>query len=388
MIQISDRSKCCGCSACVNVCPKQCIVMRRDREEGFDYPVANPDICINCGRCDAVCPMQNPMSESEPLKALAVRSESHVRTSSSGGVFPALAEKVIEQGGVVFGALMGSDHIVCHEEAETMQQVARMCGSKYVQSDLYSTYADAKDYLEAGRKVLFSGTPCQIAGLKKFLGGEYEGLLTIDTACHGVPSPGLWKMYLDALQQRTKTEISSVEFRNKTRSWRRYDFVCKDSSQHECIHTRAEDDPYMALFMQDMTLRPSCYDCHARSGRSGSDLTLADLWSVAKSVPELDDDRGVSGVIVNTEKGDAYISEIELDFTKEVPPQAVKAENGGFAERITVPEKREEFFKGLGVANVDVYGHLKKYVVRKPLTVRLYRHLRSGLSKLKRRVIR
>ena len=142
----------------------------------------------------------------------------------------------------------------------------------------------------------------------------------------------------------------------------------------------------MALFMQDMTLRPSCYNCPSRKGKSGSDLTLADLWSVAKTVPVLDDDKGTSGVLVNTAKGREYISRIKAEAIQEVPVEAVMADNGGFAEVVPVPEKREEFFIGLGVANVDVYKHLKKYVVRKPLPVRIYRAIRAGLSSIKRRI--
>ena len=385
MIQITDRSKCCGCTACVNACPAQCIVMRRDREEGFDYPVANPDLCLRCGKCEAVCPVLNPMEVVKPEQALAVRCEEYVGCSSSGGVFPALAKAVIDDGGVVFGAVMERDFIVGHTEAETMEEVQRMRGSKYVQSDLYGTFMDAEQYLKDGRKVLFSGTPCQIAGLKKYLGKNYGNLLAIDTACHGVPGPGVWEMYVKALQGRVKSDMASVNFRDKSRSWRHYAMTCKDSDNNAVRSVSADDDPYMALFMQDMTLRPSCYACPLR-GRSGSDLTLADLWSVASSLPVLDDDRGVSGVLVNSDRGKEYIEIIKAATKQELPLAAVMAQNGGFAESVPLPEKREEFFRGLGVAGVDVYRHLKKYMVRRPLPVRMYRRLRSWLSSMKRRI--
>ena len=388
MIQISDKTKCCGCTACVNACPVQCIVMRRDREEGFDYPVANPDLCVGCGKCDAVCPVINPSDRRKPSAAFAVRCGEYADGSSSGGVFPALAKAVIDDGGVVFGAVMERDMIVGHAEAETMEQVQRMRGSKYVQSDPYSSFADAKEYLKEGRKVLFTGTPCQIAGLKKYLGAEYEGLLTVDTACHGVPSPGLWEMYLGALQTKVKQDIVAVDFRDKSRSWRHYDFTCKGQGGAQVISVKAENDPYMALFMQGMTLRPSCYSCPVRGGRSGSDITLADLWSVAASVPALDDDRGVSGVLVNSPEGLDYISRIEKDAVNELTADAVMSDNGGFAQTLPVPERREEFFRGLRVANVDVCRHMKSYVVRKPFAVRLYRSVCSILSKCKRRVTR
>ena len=386
MIRITDRSRCCGCTACVNACPAQCIVMRRDREEGFDYPVANPDLCLGCGKCEAVCPVLNPMERVEPEQALAVRCEEFVGASSSGGVFPSLAKAVIDEGGVVFGAVMERDFIVGHTEAETMEEVQRMRGSKYVQSDLYGTFMDAEQYLIEGRKVLFSGTPCQIAGLRKYLGKDHDNLLAVDTACHGVPGPGLWEIYVKALHVRVKPDIAYVDFRDKSRSWRHYAMICKGSLNNVIRSISADDDPYMALFMQDMTLRPSCYACPSRGGRSGSDLTLADLWSVASSLPALNDDRGVSGVLVNSDKGRRYINAIAAEVRQEIPVEAVMAQNGGFAESVPVPEKREEFFKGLGVAGVDVYRHLKKYVVRRPLPVRGYRKLRSWLSSMKRRI--
>ena len=385
MIQISDKKKCCGCTACVNACPVQCIVMRRDREEGFDYPVANPDICIGCGKCEAVCPVLNPMDTREPMAAYAVRCDEYVAHSSSGGVFPALAKAVIDEGGVVFGAVMENDLTVGHTEAETMQEVERMRGSKYAQSDLYSVYFDACEYLKAGRKVIFTGTPCQIAGLKKYLGCDYDGLLTVDVACHGVPSPGVWEMYVKDMQERCRMMIDEVNFRDKSRSWRHYSITCKGSSVRS---VKACEDPYMALFMQDMTLRPSCYDCPSRGGRSCSDLTLADLWSVASSAPQVNDDKGVSGVIVNSEKGHELLERIHPETMLEVPVEVVKAENGGFAEGIPMPEKRAEFFQGLRVAGVNVYKHMKVYVVAKPLHVRLYRKVRSIASTIKRRMIK
>lgn len=386
MIRVTDKSKCCGCTACVNACPAQCIVMRRDREEGFDYPVANPDLCLGCGKCDAVCPVANPLESVTPKQALAVRCEEHVSSSSSGGVFPALAKVVIEEEGVVFGTVMERDFTVCHAEAESMEEVQRMRGSKYVQSELYGTYMDAEQYLKDGRKVLFSGTPCQIAGLKKYLGKEYDNLLAVDTACHGVPGPGLWEMYVKALQEQSASGITSVNFRDKSRSWRHYAMTCIGADNNIIRSANADEDPYMALFMQDMTLRPSCYACPSRCGRSGSDLTLADLWSVSSTLPASDDDKGVSGVLVNSDKGRRYINAIAAEIRQEMPVEAVMAQNGGFAERVPVPEKREEFFRGLCVAGVDVYRHLKKYVVRRPLPVRMYRKLRSWLSSIKRRI--
>jgi coenzyme F420-reducing hydrogenase beta subunit len=386
MISITDKAMCCGCTACVNACPVQCIVMRRDRDEGFDYPVANQDICIGCGRCESVCPVLNPAKPRKPVKAYALRCDEFVDRSSSGGIFPALAKAVIDDGGVVFGAVVEPDMTVGHAEAQTLEQVQHMRGSKYVQSDLYSVFSDIREYLEADRKVLFTGTPCQVAGLRKYLGDRYDGLIAVDVACHGVPGPGLWEMYVKALEMKHGARMISAGFRDKSRGWRHYCF--KATFVDKELTVNAVDDPYMALFMQDMTLRPSCYSCPSRGGRSCSDLTLSDLWSVARTAPDMDDDRGVSGVLVNTAAGQDLLDRIHAGYRKEVPVEAVMSGNGGFAESLHMPEKRAEFFEGLKVAGVDVYRHMTRYVVRKPLPQRIFRRLKSKLSSVKRRIVK
>lgn len=381
MIKITDKTLCCGCTACVTVCPAQCIVLRRDRE-GFDYPVANPDRCIGCGKCEKVCPVLAPGEPSVPLEAMAVRNDACLEGSSSGGVFPSVAERIIEKGGVVYGAVLNDDMSVGHIDAEDMAGVERMRGSKYVQSDLYSVFDEVKDILSEGRNVLFSGTPCQVAGLRNYLGNRTEGLLTVDCACHGVPSPGLWEKYVKALETSEGGKIKYVKFRDKSNSWMHYDFVY-DAGKGE-VRTNYMKDPYMALFAQNMTLRPSCYSCPVRNGKSGSDLTLADLWSVADSAPELDDDRGVSLVLLNTEKGRGIMTETGLKTRLVDTVQAMK-NNSGFAGKTEMPERREEFFKGHHSAT-DLVSYMKGFVVRKPLHVRLCRSLRSVLSGIKRRI--
>lgn len=386
MIQITDKSRCCGCTACVNACPVQCIVMRRDRDEGFDYPVANPDICIGCGKCESVCPVINPSEPSKPLAGYAVRCKDYVDGSSSGGVFPALAKAVIDEGGVVFGAVMESDMTVGHAEAETMEAVQKMRGSKYVQSDLYSVFFDIKEYIKSGRKVMFTGTPCQVAGLNKYIGANQENLITVDVACHGVPGPGLWDMYVKSLEKHTAAKLLSVDFRNKSGGWRHYCF--RTEYDTKVMLVKAADDPYLALFMQDMTLRPSCYNCPARGGRSCSDITLSDLWSVARTAPELNDDKGVSGVLVNTAAGREFLQKISPEYKIEISPEDGMSENGGFAESVPMPEKRAEFFAGLRVIGVDVYKHMSCYVLRKPVSERIWRKMRATLSSVKRRILK
>ena len=381
MIKITDKSLCCGCTACMSACPAQCIVMRRDRE-GFDYPFVNsPDLCIGCGKCEKVCPVLNPAEAAEPLEARAVRSEQYVTDSSSGGVFPALAEQIIADGGVVIGAVLNDDMTVGHAEAYDMPGVEKMRGSKYVQSDLYASYEDVRYWLSEGRKVMFSGTPCQVAGLHKYLGKPYDDLVTVDVLCHGVPSPGLWEKYVKALEKKHGARMENVRFKDKTASWRHYAFT---TSLGSCPYM---DDPYMALFVQDMSLRPSCYKCAARGGRSGSDLTLSDLWSVQHCAPEMSDDRGVSGVYVNSEKGRALMGRIDGIESRQVDMELSRTDNGGFHDPVAVPEKREEFFQGIHSAE-DLIKYMKSYVVRKPIWTRAYRAVRAFLSACKKKILK
>ena len=385
MIRISDKSLCCGCTACVSVCPASCIVMRRDRE-GFDYPVANPDRCLNCGLCEKICPVLNPPARTEPMVSYAARCEDILERVSSGGVFQLLAEEIINQNGVVCGAALDHSCAVEHREVETIKELDALRGSKYVQSELYSIYEDVRCRLDEKCKVLFSGTPCQIAGLKAFLKGDHPHLYTVDIACHGVPSPGLWEKYRTALVKKHSSVLKSVAFRDKSDGWRHYNI--RYEFEDKQVKVSRMKDPYLALFLQNMTLRPSCYDCRLRNGHSGSDITLADLWSVAGTMPELNDDRGVSGVLINTEKGRLLYDRIAGRLIgREVMAEAVMAENGGFASGLVqIPQRREEFFKGVHSAK-NLPKYMSSYVVRKPL-LSLYRNLRSMLSSLKRRILK
>lgn len=365
----------------MNICPAQCIVMRRDRE-GFDYPVANPDLCISCGRCEDVCPMTNPAQAQVPLKTLAARDPEFMEGSSSGGVFPVLARNVIGEEGVVYGAVLNPDLTVSHTDASDMQGVGKMRGSKYVQSELYASFEDVKYELGQGRKVMFTGTPCQVAGLKSYIGKDDPNLLLVDCACHGVPGPGLWEKYVKALSEKYGMQIKDIRFRGKERSWRKYDFVVSDAERS--VSTPRHKDPYMLLFLQDMTLRPSCYQCPFRKGGSGSDLTLADLWNVGEAAPEMDDDRGASLILVHTEKGREAVAGLSV---KEIDPVLALKSNGAFAQALAMPQRREEFFQGLHSAK-DIIKYMKGFVVRTPLHKKIYGSVHTMLSKIKRRIVK
>lgn len=385
MIRISDKSLCCGCTACVCACPAQCIVMRRDRE-GFDYPVANPDLCLNCGLCERVCPVLNMNDEVAESVAYAARTESGLEKVSSGGIFPLIAEKFIAEGGEVCGAELDEDCKVIHSFVEKVDELPRLVGSKYVQSELYSMFEDVKSELENGCKVLFTGTPCQVAGLKFYLRKDYDGLYCVDIACHGVPSPGLWEKYRVAIEKLHNSKLRHVNFRDKSDGWRHYNI--KYIFQEKEVLVPRLKDSFIALFLQDMNLRPSCYECRFRDGESGSDLTLSDLWNVEQAAPQMNDDRGVSGVLVKTKKGQELFAGIaEKLEVYEISMEDLKKDNGGFSGSVQMPEKRAEFFKGVH-STQNLLKYMSGYVVRQPMLKAAYSSVRKFLSGLKRRIVK
>lgn len=320
MIQIHRKEDCCGCNACVQACPKQCITMRDD-EEGFAYPTVDTSLCIDCHLCERVCPVLNQQSEHRPLQVLAaINPNEQVRMqSSSGGIFTLLAEQVIGQGGVVFGARFDADWNVVHAYTDTLDGLAAFRGSKYVQSRIGTAFIDARRFLQNGRQVLFSGTPCQIAGLRRFLRRDYPNLLTVEVVCHGVPSPAVWRQYLkETAQKKHIRRITSINFRDKRYGWHSYHFCIKFENingKQATITMPHADNAFYRGFLNHLYLRPSCYQCPAKGGRSGADVTIADFWGIDKLEPQLDDNRGYSIICVNTEKGNNTVKHFCLPQT-------------------------------------------------------------------------
>ena len=367
MLNIKDKSQCCGCNSCASRCPKQCITLQEDFE-GFRYPTINTSLCINCEICEKVCPTINHKEGKKPLQALAfVNPNESIRLqSSSGGAFTFIAEQIISEGGVVFGAIFDNKWEVCHTFTETKEGLAAFRGSKYVQSRIESAYRNAEYFLKAGRKVLFSGSPCQIAGLKLYLRKEYDNLITVDFICHGVPSPKVWRKYLEEnySQHKTKKEtvdsslngistITGISFRDKTLTgWKKYNFIiqgkstCNSNKNSILSSTIFYDNLYMQAFLQNLILRPSCYACPSKKGQSNSDITLADFWGVEKFLPSLNDDKGVSLLLANSEKGLQIIKNF-LSFDPQVNFEAILPYNSSWSDSAIPHRKREFFFKGL-----------------------------------------
>jgi coenzyme F420-reducing hydrogenase beta subunit len=318
--------------------------------EGFLYPEVDASLCIDCQACVRVCPFHNPSKEEKPQSVYAAlnKNEEIRRDSSSGGMFTILAEKVIKDGGVVFGARFIDDWQVEIVPSETIEGIAAFRGSKYLQARMGSSLALAKKYLQEGRKVLFSGTPCQIAGLRHYLRKDYDNLLAVDFVCHGVPSPKVWKMYLDEVSEAGQRAISDIKFRDKPQGWKRFNFTLSynESDKSYTISSYNGDNHYMRAFLSNMILRPSCYNCQAKSGRSKSDITLADYWGIDQVHPNMDDDKGTSLLIVRTEKGKQALDFTQTTYTESTYEDAFRF-NPAIEKSATAHPKRIDFFNKL-----------------------------------------
>ena len=405
MIRIIDKALCCGCGACSQICPKYCIVLSQD-EEGFLYPSVNEETCVDCGLCEKVCPVINQRTvHNKPQQAYAAinKTESIRMTSSSGGVFRAIADVVMRDKGVVFGAKFDDNWSVIHDCTETSDGLAAFQGSKYVQSEIKNCYQRAKTFLDQGRKVLFSGTPCQIAGLNLFLRKSYSNLVTVDLICHGVPSPRVWDEYLKeeiARQCNRKNSVlprpihekdvlvEGIAFRDKSEGWKKYSFALALSTTNGsgekiqfCSRMPLNKNIYLRGFLSNLYLRPSCYNCPAKSSKSGADITLADFWNVHRVVEDFDDNKGTSLIIVNSLKGKSLIDSTSLRIKKVDFNLAIQY-NTAYFNSIPKPKDRDQFFsnwqRGHNVMNVleqMLYVSLSNRIYQ--LTKRIVRRLAS-----------
>lgn len=367
MIEIINKKDCCGCSACVQKCPKQCISLKED-EEGFLYPVVDKEICINCGLCEKICPVLHLGEERKPLKVYAAKNQNEeIRLqSSSGGVFTLLAEEIIKEGGVVFGARFDEKWEVMHDFTETIDGLSAFRGSKYVQSRIEDNFQKVEAFLKQGRKVLFSGAPCQVAGLKRFLRKEYDNLLTVDFVCHGVPSPSVWRQYLKETIARMcdknsvssdpismdNAHVESISFRNKLLGWKKYSFALTLSATTRSgvkntvsLSEVFPQNTFMKGFLANLYLRPSCYACPAKCSKSGSDITIGDLWGAHSIIGQDDDDKGTSLVMIN--KDIPYLKDYSSFWAKEVDYSSVLVYNPSIENSVGEPKRRARFYSSL-----------------------------------------
>lgn len=388
MINIIKKQNCCGCHACNNICPQKCISMLAD-DEGFWYPLVDEEKCVDCGLCVKVCPeiniYSNLQSFEKPKAIASWNLNEDIRlTSSSGGIFTSIAKDVLEDNGIVFGVGYDEDFNVIHKEIVTIEGLEKLRGSKYVQSDINDTYQRAKKYLNKGRKVLFTGTPCQIAGLYNFLQKDYENLLTCDLICHGVPSPKVFDSYKKYLEKQYNSNIKRIAFRHKKYGWKLYSVSILFNNDTEYSKPLTEDI-FMQGFLRNHYLRPSCYECTYAKLPRIADITLGDYWGVSLKYPELDDNKGTSLVLINTEKGQSILGLLEDElFIKEVELEHGIKGNPCLVKSVSRPKSRDSFFDDLN--NKEFEYVIKKYMSQPSLLKRSVnlakRIVKYGLRKI------
>lgn len=380
MIEIKEKSQCCGCTACSSICPKKAIVMKQD-EEGFMYPIIDKSKCVNCGLCDKVCPVKNVKEEEFEQKAYIVNNKDDEirKDSTSGGAFTPIAEYVLNRGGVVFGAAFDKNYNVAHTYVDNKENLTILRGSKYVQSFLGDTFKQVKDFLNDNRMVCFSGTPCQIEGLKKFLQKDYKNLITVDVMCHAVPSPLVWKKYLNYEVSKLKgKKIEKVLFRDKNKYGYKYSTMTIKTDKDE-YSRGVESDPYLRAFFGDLSDRPSCYDCKFKKQCHASDFTIWDCFVVDNFDRNLDDDMGTSRILINTENGRNIFDKIKENYSyREVETQSLVKNVKEMLNSVEMNAQRIQFFKEIN--EIDENTFFEKWFPDS-IKVKIERNIRHFMAK-------
>lgn len=320
-INIDSKEDCTGCTACKNICPKNAIEMLRD-EEGFLYPKVDAKKCINCGLCKKICPvLNNSIKNNFKQKAfLFQNTKENVRgDSTSGGFFSSIGEYVVKNNGIVIGASFGDDFVVKHIETDKIEELSKFRKSKYVQSDLNDMFRKIKQYLIDDRLVCFSGTPCQVEGLKAFLKKDYEKLILVDIMCHSVPSPLFFEKYKKyILNKMNANKILDINFRDKSKYGYKYSMMTVKTDNG--VYSEGIDtDPYLRAFFGDFSVRPSCYNCHFKTQKRVSDITIWDCFNISELDKNFDDDKGTTRILVQSQKGFDLLNKLECVKIKEIP---------------------------------------------------------------------
>lgn len=346
---------CCGCSACVEVCPKNCLSIGKNSDGIIIPTISNKDACIECGLCSKVCPVENKYQTSYRNTYYGAYNDipEDINNSSSGGIFPILARWVISQGGVVYGASLNEEHDLYHIKISEAKDIQKLQSSKYFQSEIRETYKICKNDLNDGRLVLFTGTPCQVQGLKLFLRKEYENLLTADVICHGVPSKKMFDAYVDFLEKKHGGKLIDINFRDKKRNgWSitlRYTMEYSNGKRKD-YYLISKLSEYFMAFLSGSIARESCYSCQYSSMNRPGDITMGDFWGYQKKRTDLRHDKGLSLIIVNSSKGVEILSALKnqgVCFT-EVDEDCVKAsENKNLYYPTKRPSIRDVVYKEL-----------------------------------------
>lgn len=383
MIEIKNKKDCCGCSACYSICPKNCIEMKAD-EEGFLYPNINKDLCVNCRLCENVCPIINKVEEKvfEQEGYLVQNKDEKIRKeSTSGGAFSAIAKYVLDRKGVVFGVQYDENLNVVHSYVENEIDLKLYRNSKYVQSKIGETFKQAKKFLDEDRWVCFSGTACQIEGLKKYLRKDYNKLITVDVVCRAVPSPLLWKKYIEYQKNKYDNDIKNILFRDKSFYGYNHSQISIQLSNGEKVyHNGLESDPMLRAMFLNICHRPSCYDsCVFKKQYRISDFTIWDCFVTNKFTKNLDD-KGTTRVLIHTKKGIKIFNDIKKQVNYErIDINFLTKDVKELNTSVEMNYKRIDFVRDLQILNGDEL--FNKYF-RETLKIKIERTIRRLSAKL------
>ena len=356
MINITDKTKCCGCTACADACPKNCITMECDYE-GFLYPKVDLDMCVECNVCERVCPQNKEIKETTVLPVTVVARDKRndvLSIGTSGSIFTSIMEHVLQKNGIVYGVVVDADRVVKHIRVDSFGDcnLTKIPCSKYVRSEIRGIFPKVKQDLQSGRFVCFSGTPCQIAGLKGYLGKDYDNLFTVDVVCHGNPSPLFWRKIAEYLEEKYRSKIIDVRFRNKTYGY--HSGTMRVVFENGKVYlASARTNLFLKAFFSDLCSRPSCYNCHFKHIQHVSDLTLYDSWHAAELANLRDDDRGYTNIIVQSKKGNAILERLhtvekyQVDTKKAIELDGVMVENS-----VEWNSRRKVFFDGIDTDDI------------------------------------
>ena len=384
-----NKQNCCGCGACKNVCPKGCITMRQD-DEGFEYPIVDGDSCINCGLCVKSCPYNFAFGRHEEIEksisyAAQTKNEEYLSKSSSGGIFPELAEYFLKNNGIVYGAIYDKfDRRVKHTRADNLEGLKSQIKSKYLQSDTNDCYPLVKKDLEKGFRVLFSGTPCQVAGLYSFLGNmDSNGLTTVDIVCHGVPSKAVFDRYIKELENEKGAKVVSYTWRSKHSGWKpnTIEILLEDGT---AIREDSQTNKFQKGFLHNLYLRPSCYDCPFPTLPRIADISLGDFWGYDIASKINNDNVGISMVIISSKKGARVLQEIsERIILEKTSLEYAKEKSVHLWNSPRENLNRKRFFKGFLTGKAFSTFLFPKFLTSKSIR---NENIRSGVKRTLRKL--
>lgn len=376
MEEIISKKNCTGCTACATICPKGAISFIEEKD-GFKYPTINQKKCINCGACKKICPVLNS-KENQSINESYVafnKDDKEKENSSSGAIFSTIANYILENGGIVIGAAFDENNKLNHIAVTNKNELEKLKGSKYLQSNLGNIFSFIKENI-LDKKILFVGTPCQVAGIKTII--KNKNLLCIDVICHGVPSPKLFEKYIKELEEQNNDKLINYNFRDKSTGWDNYSNTALFKNNK--VTELSKDNKYMQLFLSDIALRESCYNCNFKLGNKYSDITLGDFWGVQKYYPEMYNKKGVSAIIINTEKGKEIFKKIKSNLEyKECKLEEIISGNPSLKKSVEYPKKRNNFFNELEMCNMNYLN--KKYVKKHSKTKKILRKIKKIIFK-------